>query len=292
MELVNLYLQNRVADRCIISLPVEQDRRSGVDRRAIKPDPFKPFYIKQAEKRLDPKIKNSFSQAKEQAQLFLYFFPTVRKLFVAINDFKANEPLKFVADVGRMLNDLPEDLRDSKTALTPSENKNFEYQRPFSFTRGTLISKLKISDRLQRFDKTLFDYFPVQKLLVKFGMTGYKELDGKLKIEGKILAKVLGRAALRTTIMGVGFSAGLEGIHILTSKDKKQEAIKSTIRLVSVISLISLLGAIGAFYGFIVGFIGMWAGYLLGRKISNYINNTVFSPKPSELCPQPDQLFF
>ena len=237
------------------------ERRTGIDRRQI---------------RIDVKLKEDLEKTKDQTQVFLYFFPMGRKLFTAINDFQGNDFLKFTGDIGRMLNDLPEDVRDTKSALKPSENLDFEYQKPFSFTRGTVISKFKAGKFLQPYDKTLFDSIFIKRLLVKFGMDNYIKKDGKIKIEGNLLAKILGRAFMRIPKLSIGFVGLMESIHVLCSKkNKPKEAVKSVISMTSVISCIGVIGALGAFYGGLVGFMGMAAGYVLGKHISNLANTTI-----------------
>lgn len=244
------------------------ERRTGIDRRQI---------------RIDDKLKNDLEKTKDQTQAFLYFFPMVRKLFTAINDFQGNDFLKFTGDIGRMLNDLPEDVRDTKSVLKPSENLDFEYQKPFSFTRGTVISKFKAGKYLRKYDQTLFDYRWFKKLLAKCGMTDVVKKGEKFKIEGSILAKILGRAAMRIPKLSVYFAGLMESIHVVCSKkDKPKEAVKSVISMTSVISCIGILGAIGAFYGGLVGFMGMALGYVLGKHISS-LANTIIDRKPSPL---------
>ena len=270
LDLVKLYPTYKAfitPDRRQQNIQVECERRSGSDRRATV--------------RLDEKTKTDISDVKTKIEAAISIIPACRKGLTALLSFQGSDWQKALLQTFRLINDFPEDGRDtidaykSLKSLKPTDKEMRGYQRPFSFTRGTIIENKRIGLFLKQYDKTLFDYKATRKFLSKIGLKKYVTKEGKKKIEGNIFVKVLGRATMRVPVLSIAFMAIIEMFDIRKAENKKKQAVKASFKTVSIIGLSAIIGAIGAFRSCFLGFVGIGVGYLLGKELSKKFNTTL-----------------
>lgn len=265
-------MEIRQTDRRQNNVVVENDQRSGVDRR-------------------------------ENPSLFyaLEAVPTFRRTLSIPDKIENGEIAAAFGMASLALINIPEDLRDVKGAFNQLKGANAlydykNYQHNFSFFKGTAIEKWlykqidankKWAVWLSENDKTLADTKFGNKIL---GFLGSKEVDiietsitnykGEqalaVKYGGSKFAQLTGRALRRTTKLGVIALALLEVPKIIKSEDKIEQTAKSTVNVVSITAGIGYGGAIGAKYGGATGsLIGMGLGAILGNKLSKKAQETI-----------------
>jgi len=260
LDIKTNFIQRSGIDRRQAQKHIEVDNRSGIDRR-LEPELWKKHQ------------ENIFNKDTETA---LRLCPPARKV---ISAFEGNDSGNLAYAGGmlfRGINEIKEDFSDIKSALIPGlhQVKDYDKQHPFWAVQGSLIEKTKIGKFLVNYDKTLFGYTFIKKILQKSGMTGYEVTENNLyKLEGSAISKVLGGAALRIPVLGAALFAAMESPNIFKARDKPKEALKSGIKIVSIMGLSALFGCVGRHYGKIVEMVLMGLGIMTGGKLSEKINS-------------------
>ena len=296
------------SDRRIFSAPVEQDRRTGVDRRTLPRD----------------KEKN------ESALIYaLEALPPVRRVASLPDKIEKGEITSALGMASLALINFPEDLRDIRSAVDQVASiikkveakdaydyKNFQHD--FSFFRGTLLEPLvdlkntkhlSLAKKLLSFDKSLLMTDAGQKILDLLNVTISKEeevkkfnkktnaweiakdVNGKTKFayafEGNWFGKLTARAITRTTLIGTIALATLELPKIIKAisssnsikekgKNTSKQILKSGINFATTTAGIAYCGAIGSKYGKGFGsLVGMGVGAIIGSKISQKIQEAI-----------------
>lgn len=257
-------IQRSGVDRRQELKPVEFENRSGIDRR-LEPEKWKAH-------------QESLFKLPEKVETGLRLCPPTRKVISALEG-KGSGNLAYAGGMlYRGINECVEDFKDVKSALIPGlkQVENYDKQHPFWAVQGSLIEKTKVGKFLVNYDKTLFGYNPVKKILVKTGMTGYEVTEsGLYKLEGSAISKVLGGAALRIPILGAGLFACMEAPNIFKAADKPKEVLKSGIKIATIMGLSALFGCVGRHYGKIVEMVLMGIGIMTGGKLSGKINSKI-----------------
>ncbi len=236
----------------------------------------------------------------EDVSLFcaLETIPPVRRAISIPDKIEHGEITSALGMASLALINLPEDLRDIKSALdqfkgVEAKYKYKEYQHDFSFFRGTAIEEWlhgqiqkgkKWAKWLYRNDLTLADTAFGEKILnsVKAKLsediaeTPITNFIGKqvyaFKYEGSKFAQLTGRALRRTTKLGVLAIALLEVPKIfnaIQNGETVKQTAKSAINVASITAGIGYGGAIGAKHGGAIGsLVGMGFGAVLGCKLS------------------------
>ena len=224
--------------------------------------------------------------------------------------------LRAAGIIGLAVANLPEDWRDIKSAgrqifkgIKPDyDYKN--YQHSFSFFRGTFLEPLlklkgKYSEKISYFlsksdislDTTKFGKIlsKIFKFKIDYDNPEFikrTEKSGKtiflqaFTVNGNFMGKLMGRALLRTTLLGAISLGALEMPKIIkTFTDKKNEnkrlkagikqIIKSGVYVTSMLSGIGIFGALLAGFGPAGSLIGMGIGSAIAVKISKIINNKI-----------------
>lgn len=267
-------LEIRKTDRRQNNISVENDRRSGVDRRDLSKD----------------------TSVFQNASAFeaLKVIPQWRRISSVKDKMNNDDEIGALGSVGLMLINLPEDKRDVigvVNQLTGAEPlydyKNF--QHPFSFFRGTMLEKWlhknvaagkKWAKFLYNNDISLYNTISDLKFLKPFIAeekdaikSNIKDYRGKsikaFSFTGNKFAKLTARALKRTTLLGVIAMCLFELPKIFKSDKKIKQVEKSAINVVSITAGIGYIGAIGFKYGGSTGsLIGMGLGAVLGGKLS------------------------
>ena len=255
--------------------------------------------------------KDNLNTQEEIATCSLSSVPFFRRAFAVKQAHDDNDDWKAYGKLAILLNFLFEDGRDFKASLEQIVNKikgvgstiPKEFQIPFSYTRGTLSAHLinkmgKLGDMIYSSDKTLYSLKLSAKLLDKLGLasedilrTSVKDIKGNyvdaIKLEGKPLAVLIGRAMLRTPVQGIYILSALELAAIykaFTKPDKTKDRLtkgskqiaKSIVNVSSMIIFTSLLGALGASKAGATGsLIGLGVGAYSSTKVSNQINRLI-----------------
>ena len=224
--------------------------------------------------------------------------------------------------LGLALINLPEDFRDLGSAwnqvvhgkLPTYDFKNA--QASFSFFRGTMLEDVinkmgKVGAFLHDWDIPLYDtkFGSFLQRIFKFNIdikhskiTGRQvskvmlDKDGKpyidkiaikaCKIEGKPIAKLVGRALLRITLISFGILGLLElpgivkkviGAHSVKNKAKEgsKQTLKAIVNIVSIQAGISLMGAFLAKKGPAFSLLGMGIGSVIGTLTSKSIQKGI-----------------
>ena len=242
----------------------------------------------------------------EDVSLFcaLETIPPVRRAIAIPDKIQHGEITSALGMASLALINLPEDMRDIKSALDQFKGlepkyKYKEFQHDFSFFRGTAIEewlykKVKAGKKWAKWlyhnDIPLADTALGEKILklVKAGeadviKTTIKDYKGRsalaVSYEGTKFAQLTGRALRRTTKLGVLALALLEVPKIINSIQKGetlQQTSKSAINVASITAGIGYGGAIGAKHGGAFGsLVGMGFGAILGSKASEKIQQAM-----------------
>jgi hypothetical protein len=207
----------------------------------------------------------------------------------------------------------PEDCNDLKAAakqiFTNSKARYdyTEYQHAFSFFRGTLFEKLlkfegktskKISEFLYKADIPFYDtkigqilcnLFKIEELnVIPSNIIDTKGRNIAAKaFKGNYIQKILGRAMLRTTALGICALSILELPSIIKSflnpknnennlKSGSKQIAKSAINATAILTGIGIGGAvISKKFGAIGSLIGMGIGSVIGSYASKQVQKTV-----------------
>lgn len=294
-------IENSSVDRRKSNLPVENDRRSGVDRRSA------------------PRNEHHHSKLSYAFEAL----PPVRRLFSVPDKLENGDIFPAVGAAGLALVNLPEDLRDIKEAgkqikaLIKHGKYDYkynykEYQHPFSFFRGTFLHNLanpntskhpRLAKWLEKFDKPLSD--------TKFGEWIFNKLNvelidsvetpikhiihsekapvfieaNKYSCIGKFsrFGELTARAFERATLPGIAIFGLLELPSIIKAAQsdegigKKTENIvrqtfKSGVNVASTTAGIAYGGALGfKKFGPTGSLVGMGLGAILGNKLAKTV---------------------
>ena len=300
-------IDNSCADRRKASTPVEQDRRSGVDRRTA------------------PRIEQEREHHHNKLSYAFEALPPIRRLFCVPDKISDGEATAALGAASLAFINLPEDLRDIKEAgkqiKSLIKHGKYEgkydykdYQHKFSFFRGTLLHDFvdtektkhpELAEKLLEMDKTLYNTKWGNKFL-KFLNVKRKELIDttmkdikytelnpvfvsayKFEGMGKFakFGEMTARAMTRTTLPGIAVLALIETpslIKTMTNEGNLSEKIENTtkqtfksgINIATTTAGIAYGGAIGSKYGKNLGsIIGMGLGAILGNWTSKKIQN-------------------
>lgn len=271
----------RTTDRRQSDIFVENDRRSGLDRR----------------ERANMACDTSVFTALE-------IIPTFRRVASIPDKINNGDTTTALGMTSLALINLPEDLRDVKGVINQFKGAQPKYdyknyQHNFSFFRGTAIEKWlhKHVDAGKQWVKWLYNNDEVladtsfgEKIfkIVKANeddliSTAIKDFNGlsvsAISCKGSLFAKLTSRALRRTTKLGVIAMCLLELPKIIKSIKKNEiikQTAKSTINVASITAGIGYCGAIGAKYGGGIGsLVGMGLGAVVGSKISNNIQDFI-----------------
>lgn len=283
----NFLMQIKGTDRRQNAITVDNDRRSGIDRR---------------------------EQNRENPSLFyaLETVPTFRRVCSIPDKINNGETAVALGMAGLAAINLKEDMRDVKGAIDQIKGiapkydyKN--YQHNFSFLRGTIIEKWlhkqidagkKWAIWLENKDITLAGTSFGDKVLkivnakeedvIKTSIKNAKNIKAKaIKYEGSFFAKLTGRALRRTTLLGVFVLGVLELPKIFKSTNKGEnicekalytinQVEKSAINIVSLTAGIGYFGALGAKYAGPAGSLaGMGLGAIMGNKVSAKVQKAI-----------------
>lgn len=264
-------MEIRTADRRQNNVSIDADRRSGVDRR-------------------------------ENPSLFyaLEAVPTFRRTLSIPDKIEHGEAATAIGMASLALINLPEDLRDIKSAYNQLNGVKASYdyknyQHDFSFLRGTAIEKWlhRKMDGGSMWAKWLYDNDKnlAQTAFAKKinNFTGAEESDiietsirdckGEtaiaIKYKGSFFAKLTARALRRTTKLGLLAMALLELPKIFKSKEKINQTGKSAVNVASLTAGIAYGGALGGRFGAMGSLLGMGAGAIAGAKISNKVQQAI-----------------
>lgn len=288
------------SDRRKINMPVENDRRTGIDRRA------------RARENTEKELLMAFEA-----------LPPVRRLASLPDKLDNGDVLPALGAASLALINLPEDLRDIKAAS--EQIKSFvkgekyvpkydyrEYQHPFSFFRGTMLHDLanpnvakhpEIAEKLFAVDKTLVDTKFGKNILnlLKTENSGIIETKIKAichtaetpllvtanKYKGSAFGQLTARAMTRTTTIGLAALALIEAPKIIKAAangdnivekidNAAEQTLKSGVNVALTAAGIGYGGAIGfKKFGATGSIVGMGFGAILGSCISKKTQNTI-----------------
>jgi hypothetical protein len=208
---------------------------------------------------------------------------------------------------------LPEDCRDIRAAykqIFTNKSPNYDYknyQHPFSFFRGTLFERFlkfkgklgkKVSDFLYYADMPFYDTNFGQRLCKLFKIELLDAIDSKIidsrgrnvlarSFKGNYIQKILGRAMLRTTRLGIYALSILELPAIIKSfikpknnennlKSGAKQVAKSAINVTAILSGIGIGGAIlSKKWGAIGSLTGMGIGAVIGGYTSKQVQKNI-----------------
>lgn len=217
--------------------------------------------------------------------------------------------------IGLAIVNLPEDTNDLKSAWKQVRTREIpsyykDYQAPFSFFRGTFLEPLvnilgKFGAQLHKLDVALFYTKFGEKLqellnidmadtvgterkvpqiyMDEAGKTSMREIEVEaVKLSGKTLPKLIGRAMLRIPVISVIALSALEIPAIIKSFKKNnalenkfttgfKQIIKSITYVISMISGIALIGALFAKKGPAYSVLGMGAGSVISAFTSKQV---------------------
>jgi len=266
-DILKLY-NIKQADRRQSSFPIENDRRSVIDRRSstrnINPQIIEDIgLIKRTLKLPSQKDKNVDRNVVFSA---LETIAPVRRFEGVSDNIKDSNYTKAAGLLGLAVVNLPEDTRDLKYAIKEIAGTGIqkcdpkEFQAEFSFIRGTFLESLinkfgKFGAKLHDFDKSLYntklgeylqdkwninisEMLPTGRVVQQVKLNNNKQAVIKnievraCKLEGKTLPKLAGRILLRTPVMGLIVLSALEIPAIIKSFIKpdtaKEKVVKGT----------------------------------------------------------------
>lgn len=290
-DIIKLYQHIEPTDRRKTSVAVENDRRSGVDRRAA---------ARVLDKKTDDDIKFvknalSLKPTGESSVVFsaLKTIAPIRRFTSVSDNINNSDYLKAAGLLGIAVVNVPEDTRDLKNALADvikKEKPGYDYknyQSEFSFIRGTLLEPVlnkmgEIGAKIHELDTSLYHTKFGEYICKKFNIgpessleTGrvtqkiVKDESGQAiikdckalayKVEGGAFSRVAGRALLRTPVLGLLVLGALEVPDIakayIEPKDSKTKLVKGTTQLAkSAVNLTTVTACVGT------------AGAILARK--------------------------
>lgn len=243
--------------------PVENDRRSGIDRREDK-DRFV----------LDTGVKKDIDKVKDVVISVSSVIPFIRKYEGIKSAFESGDVLKGCGKTFLQFITIRDDSSDIHTACEQITSHNFkarEWQRPFGFIRDSFLYDIKFFRQLRKYDKTLYDFDFSDKILTKLG-AGKPIFEGeRIKFTGSLPSKIVARTFTRIPLLSLLFLGLLEMPEIIKAKNKKEQVKKATINTIGAVCLSALFGAIGAMS---LGMIGSLAGISLGLFVGNKLGNS------------------
>lgn len=268
-------MEVRKIDRRQNSIFVENDRRSGVDRRDLSKD------------------TSAFEALK--------IIPQCRRMSSVQDKLDNDDKIGALGSVGLMLINLPEDKRDVIGVVKQLSGKEplydyKNYQHDFSFFKGTAIEKWlhknidagkKWAKFLYKNDTTLADTSFGEQILkivhaeeadiIKTPIENYKGVKARAyKYSGSLFAELTGRALRRTTKLGLIAMCLLELPKIFKSDKRIKQVEKSAINVASITAGMGYGGAIGSKYGGGFGsLVGMGVGAILCNKLSQKIQQAI-----------------
>lgn len=290
-------MQVRINDRRQCNIPVENDRRSGMDRREIQQEHSSVFYA-------------------------LESVPTFRRLASLPEKIDNGDMLPAIGLAGLAAINFPEDMSDIKASVSQIRglvDKSHVHKNPynrrthqhsFSFFRGTLIEEWlhKKIDNGNKFAKKLYEMDWNTLYETKFGkwvekvfgieqvdvqrVDAIKDIKGQKarsyqfkseKLGGEITARAMKRIPLLSVIvLGVLempkiIKAGLNGENFVEGvQSTAKQSVKSAINTTSTLAGIGYGGAIGAKYlGATGSIVGMGLGAILGSKLSKKTQDVI-----------------
>lgn len=294
-----LKIENGSGDRRKASIPVENDRRCGVDRRTAPRSEHHHSKLSYAFKALSP----------------------VRRFEGVKKDIEEGEIGAACGLATLALINLPSDFDDIKESVKQVKSwfggpkfehsyNHKELQHPFSFFRNTLLDKpikylrkthAGLTEKILNLDKTaartkfgtkilnLFNTKPAKLIPTMIKDIDYSELNPELvharEYVGTKFGKLTARAMERTTVLGLAVLAACELPKIYHALKKgngmvekaentAKQTVKSGINLASLTAGIAYGGAIGSKYlGNFGSLVGMGIGALAGSFVSGKIQN-------------------
>lgn len=289
LEVLKLYPQFN-NDRRQQNIPIDKDRRSSLDRRVninaeLRQDLKQvkdTFEIFRNPKHTDSK-KDSFKNIEAGA---LSAIPFIRRFNGVQEAWQHGESFKSLGKAFIQIINVKGDWGDLKKAFKEIINLDFkkhEYQKPFGFFRDTYLENLQpknkklaaILDKAYEFDKTVFNFPIIQKLLAKLGGKPPEFIEDSIKMNGSLISKILGRAFLRVPVLSLIFIGALEIPAIYKAENKDKQFVKSTINIISFISCGAILGAVGAYAGAFGSLVSLGVGSYLGNKLADKINSNI-----------------
>ena len=296
------------SDRRKFSVPIEQDRRGGIDRRTIIRD----------------------KKETESGLVYaLEALPPVRRVASLPDKLEKGEITSALGVASLALINFPEDCKDIKSAIEQATSfaKGQEYkgaydyknlQHEFSFFRGTLLDPLvdakkannkELAYKLFSLDVSLLKTKLGKKIMdllnVEFeNREAVKTFNKKTKeweiardingdrrfafgFKGSCFGRLTARAMARTTLIGTIVLAVLELPKILKAitrgnnleekaKNTTKQVVKSGINLTTTTLGMAYCGAIGSKYGKSFGsLIGMGIGAIAGNIVSKKIQESI-----------------
>lgn len=308
MELSKLYPQYKNNDRRQQNIPVDNDRRSGIDRRTNS-DSYLRQDLKQVKDtfavfRTAEKAKLDYIHSKTNNNLFLKGIfscvPALRRID-SIED-NRNDRLKAYGLGTLAIINLKEDFRDILSVVGLAKSEAPEGFKPvFKFFNGTIVENWlrktqKGKKLLNNIDITLADTNFMKNYLENNNIEWQKRLYSKeikyplvknpervtreyIKYECGLNHQILLHSLNRITKLGLIFAGILEIPNIAKSikqgHDYKQ-ILKSAISVVSYASIGALCSATGAvFAGSAGSVLGLGFGFFVGNQLSRHINSKI-----------------
>ncbi|MDD3014745.1 MAG: hypothetical protein PHC34_13675 [Candidatus Gastranaerophilales bacterium] len=303
-----------------------ESTRPSIDLKLIQDinrtkDIFAPFLNAPQVQQIQPENKSNTTFRKAVIAALSPIIPVRRisSLPDNIEDGNYVRAAGLVALAGIMLPEDTRDLKDAAKQIFKCELPKYDYkncQARFSFFRGTVLQPVvnkmgKLGIKLYSFDKTLYDtkigdYLckifniniddlysentcrKVPKVtLDESGKTIVKEVDVYAsRINGKSLAKLIGRSLLRIPIISV-LALSLLELPLLIKKIKNDDspknkfkegsiqAVKSSINVSFITAGIGLIGALFAKKGPAYSLLGMGIGSVAGAYSSKFIQKGI-----------------
>lgn len=169
------------------------------------------------------------------------------------------------------------------------------YQRPLSSVSGTFLNGLTVKHEwLNKLDKTLFDTkfgeLVKKSLNIKTEKAVYKVVNGKeiihFKFAGKGIQKIVGKALLRTPVIGIGLGCLMEMPAIIKSakqgdtiEEKSKSVFKQVCKSAGYVGLmtagIGLAGAAFGKFGTTISLVGMALGSSGALSASRQLNKAM-----------------
>lgn len=306
-----LRLENRTSnDRRQNSIPVENDRRCGVDRRL-----FAKFQSENG---------NKIDIHHGALVSAMDTISPVRRLTCISDDIQKGEYAAAAGLAGLALinstsdiDDIKESYKQVKSMLVKSAEFEHAYdhtiaQHPFSFFRGTLLHRLldkirkinpEFAQKIVSFDnpfvktnlgKKIMKYINVEKIdsinttIKSFNHTGINPKYIRANVyKGGFFGKLTARAMERTTIIGLGVMAAFELPKIIKSMKKgdnvfektentAKQTAKSAINVASLTAGIGYFGALGSkMHGNIGSLFGIGIGAMAGSYVSEKVQDLI-----------------
>lgn len=302
-------IENRTSDRRQNSIPVENDRRSGVDRRLVN----------KVEGNAQPKEIYHCGLVSAMGAL-----SPVRRLTCISDDIKNREYGAAASLAGLALinstadfDDIKESYKQVKSMLVKGAKFEHAYdhtiaQHPFSFFRGTLLHKVidkirginpELADKIVKMDKTLARTNMGKKVIKSMNVEKIDHIETTIKsithteanpkyllasiYQGGFFGELTARAMVRTTIIGLCILGAFELPKIIKSMKKgdnvfektdstAKQVTKSAINVASLTAGIGYFGAIGSkMHGNVGSLLGIGIGALAGNYVSDKLQDLV-----------------